>query len=85
MFGNEEWYTLKIQFDKISDVKEFSAISDKSKGKVIVISSNNYIADGRSLLGLFGLDLSEPVQIEVANEDDYYTIFDFCQKKGLIT
>ena len=84
MFGNESWYTLKIQFDRISDVKEFSILADKAIGKVIVISSNNYIADGRSLLGLFGLDLSEPVQIEVANEDDYSAIFDFCKEKGLV-
>jgi phosphotransferase system HPr-like phosphotransfer protein len=53
----------------IEEVKNFNQLAQKCKGDV-TLSSGHWVIDGKSILGLFTLDLSKPVAVEVDNQDD---------------
>ena len=36
-------------------------------------------------MGVFGLDLSQPVKITTTDEDDYDILFNFCVTRGIAT
>lgn len=52
-----------IYLNKIDDITNFLKITNNSSGK-FYIKSDKYIVDGKSLLGLFSLDLSKPIILE---------------------
>ena len=54
---------LKISLAKVSDVKKFISFTQRSTSKVTVQSAQ-YVVDGKSILGVFSLDLSDPVTVE---------------------
>lgn len=70
---NENYYKLKVKGDikmsimilinDISKVKEFNNLAVKFPCEIDVISGR-YIIDGRSLMGLFSLDLGKPVEMK---------------------
>lgn len=53
---------LKIMFNSVSDVKDFVQIVDKYAYDV-ELSSDKYHVDGKSIMGIFSLDLSKPVTV----------------------
>ncbi|MBQ9415935.1 MAG: HPr family phosphocarrier protein [Clostridia bacterium] len=57
----------KIQLVKIQDVQELVTILINFNGDVDLISGR-YVVDGKSLLGIFSLDLSKPIEIRVHND-----------------
>lgn len=59
---------MKILIDTIPKVQKFVRISQGLRGNVTVVSGR-YKVDGKSLLGIFSLNLSKPVEVEV-NEND---------------
>lgn len=54
----------KIKLNSISDVKNFVSAANEIPCDVVV-SSGMYIVDGKSILGLFSLDLSKDVMLNV--------------------
>ena len=52
-----------IYLNKIDDITNFLKITNNSSGE-FYIKSDKYIVDGKSLLGLFSLDLSKPIILE---------------------
>ena len=70
---NENYYKLKVKgdtkmsimilIDSISKVKEFNNLAVKFPCEIDIISGR-YIIDGRSLMGLFSLDLAKPVELK---------------------
>lgn len=54
---------IKILIDTISKVQEFYKLAQSFIGNAIV-TSGRYRVDGKSLIGLFSLDLSVPVYVE---------------------
>lgn len=52
-----------IYLNKINDITNFLKITNNSSGE-FYIKSDKYIVDGKSLLGLFSLDLSKPITLE---------------------
>ena len=54
----------KVKFDTISDVKEFVSINNKYDFEIDV-QSDRYRTDGKSILGMFSLDLSCEVNVVV--------------------
>lgn len=54
----------KVKFDTISDVKEFVSINNKYDFEIDV-QSDRYRTDGKSILGMFSLDLSYEVNVVV--------------------
>lgn len=58
----------KIKLDTVKKATEFTAHMLKFAGEVAV-KSGRYVVDGRSLLGIFSLDLSKPINVEIEEQD----------------
>jgi hypothetical protein len=67
----------EVSLKTVEDVKKFTSIALKVPDEVIV-KSGKYVADGKSLLGIFSLDLSKPIIVEVSKKE-YEDLF-FCFK-----
>ena len=59
---------MRIKLDKIVDVREFVCIGN-SLDHNITVKQDGYVVNGKSLMGLFSLDLTKPVFLEVENDD----------------
>ena len=59
-----------INLSHVSDVKKFIEVSQSCTAEVL-LSSGKYIVDGKSILGIFSLDLSNPISVLCADENDY--------------
>lgn len=55
---------ITIVLDSINDIKDFVKLSGMCSGNVAVFGGR-YIADGKSIMGVISLDLSEPVKVEI--------------------
>ena len=59
----------KIQLSSVNDVKEFvSAVS--FCGCDIDIAADRYIIDAKSIMGIFSLDLSKPLELRIISDDE---------------
>ncbi len=63
----------KIQLVSINDVKEFVSKISQFNCDIDLISGR-YVVDAKSIMGIFSLDLSKPIDIEIHN-DNYYDEF----------
>lgn len=54
---------LKMQLTSIEDVKEFVELNNECSCEVTV-RCGTYVIDGKSLMGLFSLNLSNPIIVE---------------------
>ena len=61
--GDKIMSSMKILIDSIVKVKEFNNLAVKFPCEIDIISGR-YIIDGRSLMGLFSLDLWKPVEMK---------------------
>ena len=66
-------YKYYVDLSKFESVKRFVELS-QSKSCFCVLKSGRYIVDAKSILGIFSLDLSKPVILEV--DDGDYAAFD---------
>ncbi len=57
-----------ISLSSINDVKNFVNIVTKYDFE-IDLSSGRYIVDAKSIMGIFSLDLSKPIAVEVHGEN----------------
>ncbi|MGI6086266.1 MAG: HPr family phosphocarrier protein [Acetivibrionales bacterium] len=60
--------TFNILLKSINDVKDFVNIVNKYDFDVD-LTSGRYIVDAKSIMGIFSLDLSKPIKVEVHNEN----------------
>ena len=58
----------KIQLKTIDDVKDFVNIVSKVSYDVD-LSSGRYVVDAKSIMGIFSLDLSKPINVEVFSDN----------------
>lgn len=70
---------LKIKINTIDLVKNFCNLSNQLNSDVFV-KSERYIVDGKSIMGLFSLDLSQFLKMEIINKDNINKINDFIIK-----
>ena len=56
--------SIKISLEKAQNVKEFVSITQECACE-IVLKSGKYVVDAKSILGIFSLDLSKPVTVEI--------------------
>lgn len=61
-------YSTSIQLSSIEAVKKFVTLTN-SYGFPINLTTDKYKIDAKSIMGVFSLDLSKPVHIEV-DEDE---------------
>ena len=64
---------MEIKLQLVSDVYDFIAIAQKHPSKISLLQSN-YTVDGKSVMGIFALDLRMPIRCEV--EDGNYGDFE---------
>ena len=60
--------SFKIELKTIDDVKDFVNIVSKVSYDVD-LSSGRYVVDAKSIMGIFSLDLSKPINVEVFSDD----------------
>lgn len=68
---------ITIKLNQIDDLKEFDTIVAKCNFDVDAVSTVNsrYTIDAKSIMGLFGLDLSRPVKIVAYGTDEEVKLF----------
>ena len=54
-----------IRLSTIADVREFVEIVTASARHEIDLASGRYVVDGKSIMGIFSLDLSKPILMTV--------------------
>jgi len=60
--------TFNIQLKTIDDVKDFVNIVNKYDFDVD-LSTGRYVVDAKSIMGIFSLDLSKPIKVDVYSDD----------------
>lgn len=60
--------SMKISLEMAQKVKEFVAITQSYECEII-LKSGKYVVDAKSILGIFSLDLSKPLTVEVYCDD----------------
>ncbi|MBE7019119.1 MAG: HPr family phosphocarrier protein [Ruminococcaceae bacterium] len=60
--------TFDIQLNSINDVKVFVNTVAKYSFDIDLISGR-YIVDAKSIMGIFSLDLSKPIKVEVHSDN----------------
>ena len=70
--------TIKISLQMAQHVKEFVNITQNYPFDIL-LKSGRYVVDAKSILGIFSLDLSQPITVE-AYGDDFDDLFDKLQK-----
>lgn len=67
---------LEIFLRGINDVTDFVNIVSVFEGGVN-LSSGRYIVDGKSIMGIFSLDLSKPIKLEVEQwKEEYFQLLE---------
>jgi phosphotransferase system HPr-like phosphotransfer protein len=62
---------IEINLNSIESVKKFVNLAGKCKGDVdIVTSDSRYVVDGKSIMGIFSLDLSKTVYMICRDDED---------------
>ena len=59
----------KIMFASIDDVKNFAALAN-TKSYDVDISSGKYLINAKSIMGIFSLDLTRPLNVVAYCDDD---------------
>lgn len=60
--------TFNIMLHSITDVKNFVNIVNRYDFD-IDLSSGRYIVDAKSIMGIFSLDLSKPIRVQIHSDD----------------
>ena len=60
--------TFNVVLSSINDVKNFVNIVSKYDYE-IDLTSGRYVVDAKSIMGIFSLDLSKPIKVEIHSDD----------------
>ena len=60
--------SVKISLEMAQKVKEFVAITQDCPYEIL-LKSGKYVVDAKSILGIFSLDLSQPLTVEIYSDD----------------
>jgi len=60
--------SFNILLKSINDVKDFVNIANKYDYD-IDLSSGRYVVDAKSIMGIFSLDLSKPIKVDIYSDD----------------
>ncbi len=67
--------TVKISLNSIDKVKSF--VNDLAKfDSDFDLVSGRYVIDAKSIMGIFSLDLSRPIDLNIHTEEDVDTVLD---------
>ena len=60
--------SIKISLEMAQRVKEFVNITQDYPCEIL-LKSGKYVVDAKSILGIFSLDLSQPITVEIYDDD----------------
>ena len=60
---------INVDLNNIESVKKFCNKTFKFNGK-LTLKSDIYVIDAKSIMGIFSLDLSKPIDVNIHAEDD---------------
>ncbi len=60
--------SIKISLEMAQRVKEFVNITQNYSYEIL-LKSGKYVVDAKSILGIFSLDLSQPVTVEIYEDN----------------
>ena len=60
--------SITISLQMAQRVKEFVAITQNHEYEIL-LKSGKYVVDAKSILGIFSLDLSKPLTVEIYSDD----------------
>jgi len=61
----------EVNLNNIDSVKKFCFLAGKCAGDIDIASNDRrYVVDGKSIMGIFSLDLSKPVLVKCRDESD---------------
>jgi phosphotransferase system HPr-like phosphotransfer protein len=66
--GNDIMTNLKIQLTSIADVQKFVNAVTRFNGDVD-LQSGRYLVDAKSIMGIFSLDLTQPVDMLIHSDN----------------
>ncbi|MDR0249264.1 MAG: HPr family phosphocarrier protein [Oscillospiraceae bacterium] len=66
--------SFNVLFDSIGSVKRFVAAACQMPFDIDVIGGR-YVIDAKSIMGIFSIDLSKPVRVEVHGTDEDFSAF----------
>jgi len=67
--------TLNILLSSINDIKAFVNIVNKYEFDVD-LTSGRYVVDAKSIMGIFSLDLSKPIKVDIHADDEAQSFID---------
>jgi phosphotransferase system HPr-like phosphotransfer protein len=62
-------YKALVRFDSVVEAKAFVSICNEVDFKVELVSGP-YVIDAKSIMGIFSLDLSKPIELQAHCKDD---------------
>ena len=60
---------LILKLSSFDDIKQFIEITSRY-GDTLSLQNGGYVVDARSILGIFSMDLSQPVHLQCEGEND---------------
>lgn len=60
---------MRIQLNKISDINTFQKTCSSIYEEKIYVKQDKQVVNAKSLLGLYSLDLSQPIEVTIETDD----------------
>lgn len=60
--------SITVSLETVQKVKEFVAVTQNTEYEIL-LKSGRYVVDAKSILGIFSLDLSKPLTVEIYCDD----------------
>ena len=67
--------SIKISLEMAQRVKEFVNITQNYACEIL-LKSGKYVVDAKSIMGIFSLDLSKPIDLNIHAEDNIDAVMD---------
>lgn len=68
-------HLIRVKLGTVNDVKHFVDAAEKYP-HAIKVRANEYVVSGKSIMGMFSLDLSNPVAVELSDENGAQAFID---------
>ena len=65
--------TFPVKLQSVDKVKEFVSDMAQIKGDVLLLAGK-YVIDAKSIMGIFSLDLSNPLQLQIEDWKEEYAL-----------
>jgi phosphotransferase system HPr-like phosphotransfer protein len=76
----------KIKFNEVTGIQEFVKKGNTLLSDITIHSDNKYAVDGKSLMGIFSLDLSKTLRVDILEkkEGEKENFINFCKSLGIV-